>query len=290
LTLNQDGITLEANIQRPEQNVNIRAGGATSITSATGGVSLTNDANGSYITVGNSNITIDASANDQAVNIRGRSVNITTDTQGGNVTIQGDLTVSGTINGSTSSGITGTVPIEQGGTGATTAANARANLGIDTCADTIGSDYNVPNLGNNPQPIWIKNGVPTAMTGDVGSLYSPVCMIGGKIVECSGAEMLLSQELIVVDTPKTLDITGKNNGSLIFYERGGAGNQDPNTWACLIVPLEMIPRDGSYHQYWIARDGGSVKIKLKRDSIGSTVTYELLEKHYADYLTVWYVR
>lgn len=297
----QPGISIDTTRSQDSGDISISAGGTTSITSANGGVSLTNDANGSYITVGNSDITIDASANDQVVNIRGSSVNITTDTQGGNVTIQGDLTVSGTINGSTSSGITGTVQIEQGGTGATTATNARANLGIETCSDTIGSDYNVPNLGNNPQPIWIKNGVPTAMTGDVGGLYSPVCMIGGKIVECSEALRVWTQvNFNGMDTGEwktaTVSAASSARGNLVFLGCEGYGSTAKMYLTSSIVPVAAISTDENNPTWiWMTRDGASLKLKIYKDSDvnASEFTFHVAKAeacYYINYLDCYYTK
>lgn len=55
-------------------------------------------------------------------------------------TIKGGYTITGNVSG-TASNVTGTVAIEHGGTGATTAAGARTNLGLGTMATETATNY-----------------------------------------------------------------------------------------------------------------------------------------------------
>ena len=89
-------------------------------------------------------------------------------------------------------GIAGPVPVSHGGTGATTAAGARKNLGIATVADKpVTNMYN----GGNDGSVWwtCRNGVVTIAwsvkqtstaqwkAGSVGKAYAPAVVVNGNL-------------------------------------------------------------------------------------------------------------
>lgn len=137
-------------------------------------------------------------------------------------------------------GLAGPVPVSHGGTGATTAADARKNLGIATVADVPRTVmYNDDKKSPKDQVVWTcRNGVVTIVwsvsqtstaqwkAGSVGSKYAPALVVIGNLTVASWAPngktafawITSSGDLYLQCS--VAQSNGRNVGSMTYFAHG----------------------------------------------------------------------